>query len=169
MKNLIHLHTLGAIKGTDYVLVMNPITAQAISTTQEIVEFVKQSPDAWKLIQGKGEGVNAQWGMPDMLYGVPIIVEDCVVVTSVRGAATATYTYAMDDGNIFMLARPGGLMSDAPAASRENSTITLLLYEEMTVERRDDPHNRRVEGHVVDDYAPVATAPVSGFFLTEAV
>lgn len=165
-KNLVHLHTLGAIAEQDYILVVNPVTAMAIGESQEIVNYVKSSPDAWKMIQGKTEGLNKQWGMPDELYGIPLVVEDAVVVTSVRGAATPTYSYAMSDGYGFLLSRPGGLHSDAPAASQELSTITLFLYEEMTVEKRDDPHNRRVEGHVVDDYAAAMTAPVSGFFFT---
>jgi len=39
----------------------------------------------------------------------------------------------------------------------------LFMYEEMCVETFSDDTARREVGHVVEDYAPVMTSPVSGF------
>jgi hypothetical protein len=42
----------------------------------------------------------------------------------------------------------------------------MFMLEEMTVETRQDPDNRLTKGRVVEDYATVMTAPVSGFLFT---
>jgi hypothetical protein len=39
----------------------------------------------------------------------------------------------------------------------------VFAYEEMTVEQRDDPDNRRISGRVVEDYDVKIVAPVTGF------
>jgi len=68
----------------------------------------------------------------------------------------------MGDAVAYLLARPGSLV--APAGDGPNfSTICIFAYEEMSVEEFRDDVNRRVSGHVVDDYVPVMTASVSGF------
>lgn len=160
---LIHQHTLGVVQRKDLQLVMTPATAQKIGESQEVIDFVKQAPDAWKMIQGELSGLNSQWGMPDMLYGIPIVVEDTVVITTARDATTPTYAYPLTDGHSFLLARPGALVSNA-ASGPSFSTIMAFFYEELTVETKDDPDNRRVNGRVVDDLAVVMTAGASGIF-----
>ncbi len=162
-KQLIHQHTLGVVEASDLQLTMNPVTAQRLGESQEIIDYIKQSPESWKSIQGELAGVNAQWGMPDKLYGVPVVVDDTVVVTSPRGATTTTYAYSYADGNAFLLARPGGLVSNV-ATGPSFSTVMAFFYEELTVETKDDPDNRRVNGRVVDDVDVVMTAPASGFW-----
>jgi hypothetical protein len=74
----------------------------------------------------------------------------------------------MADGTVYMLARPGGLVA-SPEAGPSWSTCMLLLLEEMTVEDFDDDKQRRTEMHIVDDFAPVMTAPVSGFYFTGVI
>lgn len=162
-RQLIHQHTLGVVQSPDLQLVMNPVTAQRLGESQEIIDFVKQAPDSWKMIQGDLSGLNSQWGMPDMLYGIPIVVDDTVVVTSVRGDTTPTYDYTLSDGNVFLLSRPGGLSANA-VTGPSFSTIMAFFYEELTVEVKDDPDHRRVNGRVVDDFDVVMTAPASGIF-----
>jgi hypothetical protein len=116
------------------------------------------------MIQGDLSGLNAEWGMPDKIYNIPIVVDDTVVVTSARGATTPTYGYTITDGNGFLISRPGGLVANA-VSGPSFSTIMGFFYEELTVETKDDPDNRRSNGRVVDDVAWVMTAPVSGCFL----
>lgn len=156
--------TLGVVKKKDLRLVLNPTSAHRISETQEIVDHIKGSPEAYSQVKG-GDGKWSAWGLPDRLYGYDIVIEDAVKVTSRRGATTATRGFVMGDAIAYMLARPGGLV--APAGDGPNfSTICLFVYEEMTVEEFDDEKNRRLEGHVVDDFTPVQTASVSGFKFT---
>jgi len=42
----------------------------------------------------------------------------------------------------------------------------LFTREELAVEVLHDEKNRRTEGHVVDDFAAVVTAPATGFVFT---
>lgn len=153
--------TLSVVKKKDLVLVINPATAHKIAETQAIREHIKQSTYALPQMQGD----NSQWdqyGLPDKLYGYNIVVEDAVKVTSRRGATTTTRGYVMADGVGYLLARPGGLVAP-PGGGPSFSTATLFLYEDMSVEEFDDEKNRRIEGHVVDDFSAGVTASASGF------
>jgi hypothetical protein len=165
---LIHQHTLGAVKRKDMLLVMNPNTAERLGESQEVIDFIKQSPDAWKILKGEYENLNSQWGMPDMLYGIPIVIDDTVVVTSARGAATTTYSYTLADGNAFLVSRPGGLVANA-VRGPSFSTVMGFFFEEMSVEVKQDVDNRRLNGRVVDDYSIVPTAFVSGIFFRNCI
>ena len=160
-RDIIRKDTLGVVKKSDLILVINPYTAQRIGESQEIVDYLKGSPEAWNQVKGR-EGKYSDYGIPDTLYGVEIVVEDAVMVTSRRGASSVTRQDVMGNGIAYMLARPGGLVSKA-GSGPSFSTVMLFTLEELTVERRDDADNRRIEGHVVDDVAPALTAPVSGF------
>lgn len=158
---VIQKDTLSVVRKEDLHLVMNPTTAARVGESQEIRDYIKGSEDAWKDVIGQ-EGRYSEYGLPDRLYGFDVVVEDAVMVTSARGAATVTRSWVMGDGVAFLLARPGGLIAKA-ASGPSFSTVMLFMYEEMTVETMDDDKNRRTEGHVVEDYAPALTAPVSGF------
>lgn len=158
--------TLGVVNNqSDLVLVLSPGCARKISVSQEIVDFVKQSPHSRDYIEGK-LGPNAAYNLPEYYSGVRIVIEDAVKVTSRKGATKAT-SYLLADATPFICARPGGLVGVAGAPSF--STHTVFIKEELTVESKDDPDNRRTKGRVVDDVQPVVTAPVSGFLFTAAV
>ena len=160
------LSTLAVVRKDDLRLVLSPPVAHRMSETQEIVDHIKGSPEAYSQVKG-GTGRWSQWGLPDSIYGFPISVEDSVRVTTRRGAATATREFICGNSPM-LLARPGELV--APAGDGPNfSTICLFVFEEMSVEEFDDEKNRRVEGHVVDDFAPVQTASVSGFRFENAI
>jgi hypothetical protein len=158
--------TLGKVRKRDMVLVMNPDTASQISETQEIVDHIKGSPEAYSQVKG-GEGKWSEFGLPDKLYNFHIVVEDAVMVTSIRNAATVTRSYVMDSGVVYLMSRPGGL---EPVSGGPNfSTCCLFLYEDMTVETLKDTNNRRASGNVVDDFTSVLTAPASGFMFQGVV
>jgi hypothetical protein len=157
---IIAMDTLGVVTPDDFQLVMNPNTAKAIARCQEIVDHIKGSPEAYGQVHG-GSGKWGKYGLPDRLYGYPIVIEDAVKSTNVRGATKST-SRVLPNGVAFMMSRVGGLVgqNDAPSFS----TLTLFVYEDMSVETKDDPDNRRMKGRVVDDFAAVLTAPVSGFY-----
>lgn len=154
--------TRGVVKPKDLQLVMSPTTASKIATSQEIVEFVKQQPSAPQMIEGTKWGLD-MYGMPSSLYGVPVVIEDAVKVTSERGATTMTDDWVMADGDVFLLARPGSIEAVA-GGGPSFSTVTVFFKEEMTVESKMDVDNRRWDHRVVDHYDTVMTAPVSGFW-----
>lgn len=152
--------TLSKVRKKDLILVMNPTTAVAISETQEIVDHVKQSPEAYGQLQGNS-GKWSEYGLPDRLYGIPIFVEDAVMVTTPKGASTQTESFVMGDGKVYLLSRPGGLVSKGGGPSF--STVTLFAKEEMTVQRKHDEYNRLVNIDVVDHVGVGLTAPAAGF------
>jgi hypothetical protein len=156
--------TLGVVQREDLVMVMNPTTAGKIAKSQEVVDQLKQSVYALPMLQ-QGEKFS-NWGLPPELYGIPVTVEDAVKVTSKKGAATKTTAYVMPAGQIAFFARPGGLMG--MEGIPEFSTMQIFSYEEMTVESKTDPDNRRTKGRVVDDNVPALVAPASGYLVTSA-
>lgn len=156
----IKLDTGAKVKEDDMLLVLNPTSAYMISQTQELLDHLKQSPVAYEQVRG-GTGKFSSYGLPDKLFGLKIHVEDAVMVTSPKGAATVTNSFIMGDGIAYILSRPGGI--EAPVGGPTFSTVTTFALEEMTVEKKVDTDNRRTEMHVVDDTITLVTAPVSGF------
>src|SRR5215471_845779 len=69
----VNLATNSAVTGEELICVMPPVVAEAMATSGEMVEFLKQSqyakPDLmdinWKT-----------WGLPDMYGGIGLVVED---------------------------------------------------------------------------------------------
>lgn len=158
----IKLSTLSKVKKKDLLLVMNPTTAYAIGQTQELIDVIKQSADAYGQVTQE-TGRWSEYGLPDRLYGLKVVVEDAVIVTSARGAATQTESFCMADGIAYVLSRPGGLVSRGGGPSF--STVTLFAKEEMTVLRTHDAYNKLMKIDVTDDVGVGLTAPVAGFAL----
>ena len=164
----IRLATNGGVNVGDFMLVMSPACARKISVSQEIVDFIKGSTDAREYIGGK-LGPNAQYGLPSILYGVPVVIEDTVKVTSRKGATRAA-SYVLTDTTPFIVSRPGGLTAPTDSNSAPNfSTACLFMLEEMKVESKHDVDNRLHKGRVVENYDVQMTAGVSGFLFTAAV
>ncbi len=157
--------TLGVIQREDLCVVMNPHTAGILSETPEIVDHLKNNQFGLAQVRQDVPSQNGQWGLPDTLYGIKVIVEDAVKVTSKKGA-TKSVSYCLGDGKIIFLGRPGALvgMEGIP----EFSTCQLFVYEEMTVESKNDVDNRRTMGRVVDDLDVQLVAPASGYLVTAA-
>jgi hypothetical protein len=155
--------TLAAIELDDLMVVLSSGMAAKLSQCQEIVDYVKGSPDALAQIRGELPGENAIYGLPDKLYGFPIVVEKTRKVTSRKGATRAASSI-LGDTTSFMVSRPGGLVGVAD--SPNFSTCVNFALEEMTVETLRDAPSRRTLGRVVDNYVYKMVAPVSGFLFT---
>lgn len=158
--------TLGVVSREDLVCVISPNVAVQIAQSEEIRDFIKQSPVSWEQAQFAANNQNRSWGLPETLYGIKIIVEDAVKVTSTKGATKAT-DYCFPSTAAVFLARPGGIMGMEGIA--EFSTAVYFMYEEMTVETMDDPNNRRTVGRVVEDFQAKVIAPASGFYVSAVV
>lgn len=157
--------TLGAIELDDLVLVINSALAARLAETQEIVDHIKGSPDALAQVRGELPGRNTMYGLPDRLYGFPIVVEKTRKVTTAKGATTAR-SQVLATATPFMTARPGSLVGVADAPNF--STCSLFAQEEMTVETLRDTRNRRTLGRTVDTVVAVMTAPASGVLFNNA-
>lgn len=157
--------TLAAVELDDLVLVISSALASELSLTQEIVDYIKQSPDALAQVKGELPGSNTIYGLPDKLYGFPLIVEKTRKVTTIKGA-TSSRSQILPIGTPFMVARPGGLVGVADAPNF--STCCCFAQEEMTVETIRDSDNRRSKGRVVENLVYKVVAPASGVLFSNA-
>jgi len=159
--------TLAGVKQEDLILVMSSGCASSISQSQEIIDYIKGSPLALAQIKGELPGRNAFYGLPDTLYGVPIVVDATRKVTSKKGATRAVSSVLSSTAPI-LISRPGGLEGVSGAPSFSTVTIFAMKGQEMLVERMEDQNNKRTDGRVIDNIACVLTAPSSGFLFTSA-
>jgi len=157
--------TLAAVEQNDMMVVMNSALAADLTESQEIVDYIKGSPDALAQVRGELPGRNTMYGLPDQLYGFNIVVEKTRKVTS-KKAATRAVSPVLASATPIMVARPGGLVGVANAPNF--STCVLFVQEEMTVETLRDPDNRRTKGRVVENLTAKIVAPVSGVLFTNA-
>jgi hypothetical protein len=157
--------TLAGIELDDLILVINSALASKLSLTQEIVDHIKGSPDALAQIRGELPGRNTIYGLPDKLYGFPLVVEKTRKVTTKKGATTARSQILPTD-TPFMCARPGGLVGVADTPNF--STCVIFAQEEMSVETIRDADNRRTKGRVVECLDVRVVAPSSGILFSNA-
>jgi len=159
--------SLNGISAEDIMLVMSPGCARKMALSQELIDYIKGSPDAMNQI--RGEGKNVMFGLPDRLYGYPIVIEDSYKVTTKKGASSVTRAAILSDTTPFMCSRVGALVDERLPNSSSFSTLSLYIYEDMSVEEFYEKKHRRHEGFVTDDIGAIMTAPVSGFLFTSAV
>ncbi|MDY0170593.1 MAG: hypothetical protein RBS80_28895 [Thermoguttaceae bacterium] len=157
--------TLAAVDLDDLMVVINSAMAARLTQSQEIVDYIKGSPEALAQVRGEMAGSNTMYGLPDKLYGFPIVVEKTRKVTTRKGATTAR-SQILPTATPFMCARPGGLVGVADAPNF--STCVIFAQEEMSVETLKDVNNRRVTGRVVENIAASVVAPASGILFTNA-
>lgn len=158
----IALGTAGAVRPDDVNLVMNPVTANLMSQTAEIQNYVKNYPAALPFLQGSD--LFNKYGLPPYIFGVKLVVDDSVTVSSQKKASSTTRAYVWADDAVAFVSRPGGLIG--VEGSTSFSTVQIFAYEDMTVENWDDPHNRRIEGRVIDNSVAAIVAPTSGVYVT---
>lgn len=157
--------TLGAVKPKDIMMVGSPTLFDKLGRSQEVHTYLKESPVALAQVRGDSPSQNGQWGLPDQLYGMPLVCEDAVSVSSKKGAARVA-DYVLGSDKLIFVTRKGGLVS--PAGGPSFSSVHVFSYEEMTVEQRDDVDNRRIAGRVVDDYDVKLVSPASTYLVTSA-
>lgn len=149
-------------------MIMNPTTARKLAGSQELVEYLKGSPSAYARIVGRLHR-NAQFGLPEELFGHNLIIENTVKVTSER-RATLAQSFAFPDDTIAIVTRYGDIDGHFNAANNtagtDFSTATAFYKEDMTVEEFSDTKNRLLDGYVTEQIIEVLTCPATGYLLT---
>ena len=158
--------TWGVVKPSQLVARMSPDLAEPLSRTQEVHTYLKESPFALAQIRGDVKSQNGEWGLPDTLYNFKLAIEDCVYNPAKKGypAEPQALSYIASSNFMAVLARPGSLVGVQGAPSF--SAVHLWVYEEMTVESKDDPDNRRHNFRVVDDIGVNLVSQQSAYGLT---
>jgi len=167
VKEAIHIATQGAVPPEALRCVINPTAAHKLRESIEIIDYIKQNPTALGTL--RGDEFFERWGVPPLLYGVRMVVEDAVLGTTRKKITAGTKTYAMDSDKAFFTAVTEGLEnSREPAEGAPTfNTMTLFVLEDMTVESKRDDDNRRTNARVVDDFEAVLTAPPSGYLVQD--
>lgn len=158
--------TYAAVQHDQVMCVMSAKAAENLSESAEIVDYLKSSPFSQAAIRGDVPmlNANAQYGLPDRMYGCPIIIEDAQKVTSKRGAASVTTSEILTHTKMYFISRVGGLV--LPHGGVNFSTLQTFVREEMSIEMYPDAKNRFLQGFVTDDYNTYVVAPASGFEIT---
>jgi hypothetical protein len=141
-------------------LLINPNTAVKMAKSAEIHSYMSGSPFSLGMIQ---DSLNAlvNWGLPSSLYGIKVIVEDAVRVTSQKKQAR-TDEYCLPDQTAVLVARPGEIVQ----VDGTFSTVALMVAEEMSIESKVEVDNRRIVGRCVEDFDVQVVSPISGYLLT---
>lgn len=158
--------TLGVTEPEDCYLVMGSATAAQISESQEIIDAVKQSRDAWPMLSASLPGGTELYNIPQKLYGFNVVIDKTRKTTSLKNnqgtAPTRTQIYAQS--NAFLVARPGGLVGTAGAPSFGFLQQFTYKKYDMLVESKYDDDNKRTNGRVIDCFTTIAVAPGAGFW-----
>lgn len=159
----ISLTTGGAVRAEyDVMMVISPTVANLLAQTDEVRNYVKNYPAALPFLQGSD--TFAKYGLPPSLFGVQVVVDDSVRVTTRKGAASTTRSFVYGNSAVFV-SRPGGLVG--VEGSTSFATCQIFAFEDMTVENWDDPKDRRIEGRVIDNSTSEVVAPVSGYLVAD--
>lgn len=178
--------TGGMVRKENLWMVLAPETAKIISETAEIVDYLKQSPFSMAQVRGDAPNRNVLFGLPEMLYGVNIQVEDAVYVSTKKGE-TLSRSFIKDPDKVVFVSKiddlPGDEVGDAPTPNF--STFQCFHYSEnaadgspsrggnasglLVVETWEDVRNKRTEAHVTWQTAEKLVAPSSGYLVTDVL
>lgn len=163
----IMLGSLGVVGYGDLRLVISPDLARVMAITDEIVGYVKASPFSVESLR-YSQNFNL-YGLPDVLYGVKLVIEKTVKVASrkVSSGSPIAGTFVVPSTTAALVSRPGSL-DGGPAGGPSFSTIGVFFKEEATVEQMQDVNNRRTNGRVTTNFDVQIVAPQSGYLITSA-
>jgi hypothetical protein len=152
----INRDTLAVLGMKDTILVVNPNTALQMAQSPEIHAYFQGSPFAQAQIRGDQPSLNDRWGLPDILYGHPFVVEDAVIDTNLRNetptASNDGTTYVVADGVALLTSRVGGL--EGVGGSPAHSTLVMwYMQDDLTVMSYHDQNNLLTRGRVVSNFS----------------
>lgn len=165
---VISMETNGRVTSKDLVAVMNPNTASRLAKTQEIRAYLAQQAGSLDVLQGKTPVFWPDFGLPNPLYGIKVLVDHTTKVTTKQDHANEdSKSYAVQDGAIEIVSRAGGVTG--MSGGRSFSTAVIFQHEKdaMKPETFPDPRSRRIEAMFTDFYRPVIVAPETGFVVAD--
>lgn len=160
------LNTLGAVRPDNMRLLINYNTASRMATAPEVISYLKYGPYALGQLKGDVPTQNDMWGLPPTLYGMEVVIEDTVVVTSLKGTAVEVIVPVFPDGAAWIVSRIGAI--EGVEGSPNLSTVQMYYYEhEMTVQTFSDNYNERTVGSVVSMFGVVVPNVYSSYYFQD--
>lgn len=185
----INLLTNGEVDLEDLVLVLNPDDAIKMSLTAEVRHIVNNTVLAPSRLEGDPKAFQKRWGLPTMIEGIPIVVEDAGIVTGnpLDSGTEATLdvgrNFIAPSGTAYLMARPGSL--DGAPGSVSFSTVQVFFFSPGTgseggedgtdfsglldAEAFPDPENKLTRCHVSESIDPELAAPLAGMQITNII
>jgi hypothetical protein len=168
--NQIRKDTMDAVKYSDLTLVITPQVALQMASSAEIHDYVARSPFALGQIKGDVAGQNMEWGLPDKLYGMSLVVDGTLRTTSGRLQIPATTVDIQDanDNSALIVATPGSLGGNVGQVNSAFSSMHMFVYngEEMVTTTQDEPYNMRTLLRVHETYDMKLVAPETAALVT---
>lgn len=153
-------NSMNTVNPDNIWMVISPTTAKKWATSVEILDFVKQSPEAIAaMTSGSPLSNAATFGLPRKLHGVNVFILNTVYVTSEELAATVVKSYLISDEVLFLNVESPGLMT--------YNTVTGFEFEPMNVAVHALPWMRQSYIQCATNFDYVVTASASGFLVTD--
>lgn len=154
--NIIQKATLGVVSLNQLYVVMNPNQALIMSTSNEWIDFVKQSPNALAIWQGQ-EQFN-MYNVPNNVFGLNVVVDDTVYTASLPGdSVVPTYSYTFPDNTVAVVTKQQAIEGYSVPSF---SSFELFCYKNFETYVYNDVKNRRYDIQVIENcddsflYAP---------------
>jgi hypothetical protein len=181
VKRAIKFNCNNAVQIEDFQWVLNPVAAQVVARSGEMVEFLKGSPYAKEVATGY-MGNAREYDLPAEYGGFRVVVEDTprVIVTESENddgeiddvTVPDQKSYILGDNTCYFTCRVktgsqnGGL--DGSYGTQTYSTVQIFhLNGEARVEAFSEPKHDLVEGNIVMEDKAVVPTTTSAFRLTE--
>lgn len=154
MANQIRTDTLNTVSYKDLTLVITPPAAIAMANSQEIHNYLAQSPYALAQIRGDVENQNGEWGLPTKLYDMELVIDGTLKTTSPRMQVPGTATDILTDTTALVLTTPGAIKSNMTQVGSLFSSFHMFVYrgQEMVVKTQDFPFDELTKLLIYETY-----------------
>lgn len=168
MANQIRMDTMNTVSYKDLTLVISPPAAIAMANSEEIHYYLARSPYALAQIRGDKESQNGEWGLPDKLYDMDLVVDGTLRTTSPRMQVPGTTLDILDDNTALILATPGALSQNIGQVTSAFSSVHMFVYrgEEMVVKTQDDQWSQTTKLGIYETYDMRIVSPETAALAT---
>ena len=160
--------TLSTVTYKDLTLVVSPPAAIAMADSKEIHSYLARSVFALAQVRGDKPSQNGEWGLPDKLYELDLIVDPTLVTQSARLVVPGATADIMDDNTALVMAKPGALSANIGQVQSGFSTFHMFVYkgQEMVIKTMKDPWNQLTRLGIYETYDMKCVAPETGALAT---
>jgi hypothetical protein len=168
MANQIRLDTMNAVTYKNLTLIISPPAAIAMAASAEIHDYLARSPYSLAQIRGDVESQNGEFGLPDKLYDMRLVIDGTLRTTSPRLQIPGTTLDQMDDNTALMISYPGDLSENVGQVTSSFSSVHMFVFkgEEMVVQTQDWPWDMKTDLSVHETYDMRLVSPETAALAT---
>lgn len=135
--------SVNGVNPEELFLVVTPTVAMAMARSQEIADGLFRTTDYKEHLQyDLWKGQLTRYGLPPVLYGINLVVDNWVKTTTRIGQTTSS-TYTADTNSAYFLTKPGGIKSFSGGSSFGSVQFFVPKGKEMVTEVLDQPVDKR--------------------------